>query len=75
MINLASVIKGLTSGDGDLQAQAEKEADEIIGKKHDKVIVPDGFDKTHINKYDDDKNGHTKEQQNVLNQFLMTYCL
>ena len=50
---LASLIKGLTSGDSELQAQAEKEADEIIGKEQKQKVAPNGFDKSQINKYEE----------------------
>ena len=50
---LATLIKGLTSGDSELQAQAEKEADEIICREQKQKVAPNGFDKSHVNKYEE----------------------
>ncbi|XP_065055954.1 tetratricopeptide repeat protein 12-like [Rhopilema esculentum] len=50
-----SLIKDLASGDSNLEQQAAKEADKFLGKhKNVKTSTTDGFEKTHITKYQEE---------------------
>ena len=72
---IASVLKGLTSGDSDLQEKAAKEADKIIATEEKQKSTSFGFEKTQINKYEN-ADGPAKTQQSVneiMNHFIYLF--
>ena len=69
------MLKGLTSGDSDLQEKAAKEADKIIATEEKQKSTSFGFEKTQINKYEN-ADGPAKIQQNVneiMNYFIYLF--
>lgn len=70
IFSIESVIKGLSSGDANLEAQSAKEADEILGREEKAKSTSFGFEKTQINKYEDKHvNNRLPEQENVCANF------